>query len=1174
MNSFVYKTSLLLLLISCKVFGQDLHLGCGTQYETLTSEKVLKSNQGLNKNSKYGFDSSCNTPNQARINYGAINLECVVFFDETKWNLATAKSLVEDVKSEIINYNIGIHLTNSDYHSSSLLSTIKFTGSTSHFTKANDLKIPEFQQELTSEVGIVAQNKLFIVLADSLFNRQDSGIGGRAVFPWDYDLIGSEMDPRIVFVSIEAFDTKKTLIHELGHAFGLYHTFQGDFDPNKIYDCSVSDLIEDTPNYDFDPSNVDVINELIACLDNGDLELHPDNCSQYTLIDIENIRRNYMGYLRHNSGYFSTLQNLKMYDFLSDGRFFDLCATLPIPSFSIDSNPRNNFDVHTCSFGTDFLIESILDQELNSNTNNIVTWYYVNPIQFLSGEITFDQLPIIKSNSVLVKTDRNYNNSQTSEGFNLGIGYHLIAFRDEAPYNHNCSSEFNAFGIIVTDEEQGCAGYSNNVNAVGSFLKSNSNISNVTANVTCNPSSYNANITFSAPSNGNYSIIAEDGINVYAQLNSATPNSSNTFSNIPNNKTLFINVIDNNIDECQYNHVMVNNDLCSVQNSSINLEASTNSTSYLNIDPIIINGNVTYNTGHALINGNIQIEYAGSLWNTTTDNSGDYGKVIPASVNDNSIKITATDGLLTSVQNVSVTVNTSAPTSYTIYDHVLSPSMEGSHPSVARYYYRSDMNAVYSWMVINNVDDDLNVQWDYIRPDGTVAYTKTEFLADANGGSYNTWSWMDLEGSSNVNHPGKWFVKVHIKKGTTFKHEFTETFYLSYEFDEYKMSNDSDPSKPFHSLSSTNTFYTDEGRAFSFVLLRNYSEALNFRTVWKEPNGLSYTPPGDITSYTSPDPGYNYHQQTWSNGARMGIRNKPAALKTGNWKALTYIKTITGAEVLAATQNFEILERPSIKPQAYAVLGNSNPSGNVTLTVNYSAADNTYLNKVIMYWRSNSGNWNSQIVSNINDDSWNLQKNIGAYAEGTKVDFYLTAIDNSGNSKSSALGTVTILDDDVFPPNISNMTVSEFNGNDDGVIDDQEQFEVCATVQDGAGLSDVTFTIDGVEVTLVSYYCGVFGPISQGAHTFMVSATDSDNSPMTSSQSITFNVSGSCLDHLTVTNSNKSIYQSGQTLTTSRSVHVNSNQNIQYKSQTVSLKPGLHIEPGSVFRAHVDPCNN
>lgn len=65
-----------------------------------------------------------------------------------------------------------------------------------------------------------------------------------------------------------------------------------------------------------------------------------------------------------------------------------------------------------------------------------------------------------------------------------------------------------------------------------------------------------------------------------------------------------------------------------------------------------------------------------------------------------------------------------------------------------------------------------------------------------------------------------------------------------------------------------------------------------------------------------------------------------------------------------------------------------------------------------------------------------------------------------------------------------------------------------------------------------------------------------------------------CKSDVIVQNVDRSIYESSNSLITSGTINIQNPDNVLFRSQTVSLKPGMHVEPGSVFRAYINPCNN
>lgn len=96
---------------------------------------------------------------------------------------------------------------------------------------------------------------LNIYLIDSIISGTEEVTFGIAVFPWDQllnpavvirkDVFGSEGIPDSDFLATVTSVNGRTLIHELGHYLGLYHTFEGGCQPG---DCALTgDRVCDTP---------------------------------------------------------------------------------------------------------------------------------------------------------------------------------------------------------------------------------------------------------------------------------------------------------------------------------------------------------------------------------------------------------------------------------------------------------------------------------------------------------------------------------------------------------------------------------------------------------------------------------------------------------------------------------------------------------------------------------------------------------------------------------------------------------------------------------------------------------------------------------------------------------------------------------------------------------------
>jgi hypothetical protein len=100
----------------------------------------------------------------------------------------------------------------------------------------------------------------------------------------------------------------------------------------------------------------------------------------------------------------------------------------------------------------------------------------------------------------------------------------------------------------------------------------------------------------------------------------------------------------------------------------------------------------------------------------------------------------------------------------------------------------------------------------------------------------------------------------------------------------------------------------------------------------------------------------------------------------------------------------------------------------------------------------------------------------------------------------------TIQDDDTTGPSITNVEVSEYLGNGDGLIDETEQVKISWSLYDPSGIKSTSCTINGTSQTVQDEYYVIAGPYSVGMHNYKITATDDDNSPASSEYTGSFEV--------------------------------------------------------------------
>ena len=117
-------------------------------------------------------------------------------------------------------------------------------------------------------------------------------------------------------------------------------------------------------------------------------------------------------------------------------------------------------------------------------------------------------------------------------------------------------------------------------------------------------------------------------------------------------------------------------------------------------------------------------------------------------------------------------------------------------------------------------------------------------------------------------------------------------------------------------------------------------------------------------------------------------------------------------------------------------------------------------------------------------------------------------IDETEENNNTAYTTLTIVDDDTIPPSINDIVISESDGDGDGLIEDNEQVLISWTASDASGISLTDAAVSCATNPVVSLgneeYQQNFGPCAIDTYTFTISATDNDNSSLSTTKSGTF----------------------------------------------------------------------
>lgn len=96
-------------------------------------------------------------------------------------------------------------------------------------------------------------------------------------------------------------------------------------------------------------------------------------------------------------------------------------------------------------------------------------------------------------------------------------------------------------------------------------------------------------------------------------------------------------------------------------------------------------------------------------------------------------------------------------------------------------------------------------------------------------------------------------------------------------------------------------------------------------------------------------------------------------------------------------------------------------------------------------------------------------------------------------TNTEILTGLSILDDDDEGPLIYNVIVSEYEGDGDGIIEDDEKIKISWSLSDSEGIYSTSCVVDGETRSAQDTYFIIVGPLSVGAHSFKIIAIDNDN---------------------------------------------------------------------------------
>jgi len=550
--------------------------------------------------------------------------------------------------------------------------------------------------------------------------------------------------------------------------------------------------------------------------------------------------------------------------------------------------------------------------------------------------------------------------------------------------------------------------------------------------------------------------------------------------------------------------------------SSIAVTASLNPPSTTISQTVNVSGGAIYNTGNPVTSGTVTIEIiGGNSWTATLDANGNFSRNItaPASPGNYTVRTIVSNGTLSGFVDKSLSVlgGQGNPSAYQFYRATVCENVQSStpyDPINETRWIRSSFVRVNVWVHLTYLYKSVRVKWEWYKPDGILWNTYySDWTSDPQASGYLYWYWWKfssnwtVSGTDLADMEGKWSVKVHVQaSGEDFRYHDTQYFTIRYNFTEHKTAQDVQTSDLYLPINPTNTFYQTDTKALTWMNLDDVSEGMQVRWDYYEPNGSLY----NTFSHTIPDPGIGYYHPWYRTWGWINITGNAAANKTGNWRAEVFIKDPFNNFDREYIDYFRILESPNVLP----VISVGSPTSTVEGTnigIPISVSDNGYIQKVELYWTDQTQH-SSILADNVLKNSYSTTYNIGPYTEGTQVHYSVRAYDVSGNTAESSQRTITIVDSDTQGPEISNLKIEEYNGNGNGVIQDNEQVRISWTVSDPSGIKFITLSVDNQSSSIVDNAYSISGPYAAGTHQIQVIATDNDYSPTSSTVLSNFGV--------------------------------------------------------------------
>ena len=440
---------------------------------------------------------------------------------------------------------------------------------------------------------------------------------------------------------------------------------------------------------------------------------------------------------------------------------------------------------------------------------------------------------------------------------------------------------------------------------------------------------------------------------------------------------------------------------------------------------VISSGTAYYDTGTAVPAATVTITASSQTYTAAVSN-GSYSRTIsaPSSSGPYTVYADANDGQgRTGSASAPLQVTSGGGGSgFTFNQALMCRDRQSSDPWM--YIYPTEVfgepdSKITCWFELTDVYGAHSGEDKWYRPDGSLCGSGIFNIPDSknNNPPYDYWSTYRLGkyisiDTSILDSEGEWKVKIYIDGN----YQRSLKFYVRYDLTQHRMCKNVDNGDPWMYHDPTNIFYQTDEKVVAWYQFEFVRQDLELKWKAYEPSGALYKP--EWTGHVDDPAGSGYdYWNSWRHATWFTLNGTTAAQKCGDWHIQFLVQDVYENWDLEYTDYFQILENPALRPTVSASGTPGVPVETQPVTVTISANDNTYLKKVILYWKVDG----SQIPPHTMQDgiysgSYSGSYGIGSFSASQQVEYWADACDTSGNSKESAHTTFIVQPETISTP--------------------------------------------------------------------------------------------------------------------------------------------------------------